>query len=157
MCECVNTCTQTSGVGHYLSRSHLSLFALFVHRMEKTCFLTAFALWQEGVITHLLPVLCSAQKHFMMMWSNPPSLETLKNQPSADRHTKSSFSTVCMPYAVIRPRRSLQFTLPAPLGFTMTQRKKCSALFQKHYLVCKCHLQEKKCNQAIRYKGMIIV
>lgn len=117
------------------------------------------ALWQEGVITHL-PVLCSAQKHFTMMWSNPPSLETLKNQPSADLHTKSSLSAICMPYADIRPWRSVQFTLPAPLGFTMTQRKKHHVLskVQPCFKNTLCvNVIYKKRNQAIRYKGMIVV
>lgn len=110
--------TKTNGAGHYLSWCHLSLFALFVHRTEKN----RLSLHTHTHMQIALPpnrlhcgrkewwhifFLCSARMHFMMMGSNPPSLETLKNQPSADLHTKSSLSAACMPFAVIRPWRSL--------------------------------------------------
>lgn len=120
------------------------------------------ALWQEGVITHL-PVLCSAQKHFTMMWSNPPSLETIKYQTSADLHTKSSLSSVCMPYGVIRPWRSESSHITSSSGFhNDTKRKKNHHVLSKVQPCFKnttlyVNVIYNKINQAIRYKGMIIV
>jgi len=74
--------------------------------MEKTRFLTTHthstaaqpsALWQEGVITHLLPVLCSEA-----LYNDVFQSALLRDpQKSADLHIKSSLSAVCMPYAVI--------------------------------------------------------